>query len=118
LTIEHELWTVRLGAAAKADFRDIIQWTLDRFGERPAIVYRDTLVAALEALADGPTTMGVKERPDIAKGLFTLHIAREGRRGRHLVLFRVAAKGRPRRIEVLRLLHDAMDLDRYVPDRR
>ena len=116
MTVEGEFWSVRLTAAAEADFQNIIDWTLDQFGDKQARVYENTLTAALDALTDGPTTVGVKERPEIAKGLFTLHIARGDRRGRHFVLFRVAEKGRGRTIEVLRLLHDAMDLDRHIPD--
>lgn len=118
MTVEGRFWTVRLTAAAEADFRNIIAWTLDRFGDKQARVYEDAVAAALDALSDGPTTVGVKERSEIAKGLFTFHIARGNRRGRHFVLFRVADKDRPRTIEVLRILHDAMDLDRHVPDAR
>lgn len=115
MTDEERFWTVRLTATAEADFQNIIDWTLDQFGDKQALAYADTITAALEALSDGPTTVGVKERPEIAKGLFTFHVARERRRGRHFVLFRVAEKGRTRTIEVLRLLHDAMDLERHVP---
>lgn len=115
---EREFWTVRLTATAEADFQNIIDWTHDQLGEKQALVYEETVVAALEALSDGPTTIGVKERPEIAKGLFTLHVARGNRRGRHFVLFRVAERGRTRTIEVLRLLHDAMDLHRHIPDTR
>jgi toxin ParE1/3/4 len=115
LTVDDRFWTVRLTETAEADFRKIVDWTLDQFGEKQAFVYAGTITAALEALNDGPTTVGVKERSEIAKGLFTLHVTRDGRRGRHFVLFRVADKGRSRTIEVLRLLHDAMDLERHVP---
>lgn len=110
-------WKVRLAAAAMADLRNIIHWTGEQFGEKQAMVYKDTIAAALEALTDGPTTVGVKRRSEIANGLFTLQVARRGRRGRHFVLFRVAPKGRVRTIEVLRLLHDSMDLERHVPAR-
>jgi len=115
LTDEERFWTVRLTATAEADFQNIIDWTLDQFGDKQTLVYADTITAALEALNDGPTTVGVKERPEIGKGLCTLHVARGNRRGRHFVLFRVAEKGRTRTIEILRLLHDAMDLARHLP---
>jgi toxin ParE1/3/4 len=115
LTRDEERWTVRLADTAETDFRNIVEWTLEQFGEKQAVVYADTVIAALEALSDGPTTIGVKERVDIAKGLFTLHVARGRRRGRHFVLFRVTERRRARTIEVLRLLHDSMDLDRHVP---
>lgn len=115
MTVEDGFWTVRLTATAEADFRSIVDWTLDQLGGKQTLVYAGTITAALEALSDGPTTVGVKARPEIGKGLFTLHVARGNRRGRHFVLFRVADKGRTRTIEVLRLLHDAMDLERHVP---
>ncbi len=108
-------WTVRLTAAAEADFRDILRWTVEQLGETQARVYAETLSAALEALAAGPTVIGVKARDDIAKGLFALHVARQGRKGRHFVMFRIGHDQGREAIEVLRLLHDAMDLPRHLP---
>ncbi len=73
------------------------------------------LAAALIALIEGPEILGAKTRRELGKGLRTLHVARGGRRGRHFILFRVGAhEGRPA-IEVLRLLHDSMDLVRHLP---
>ncbi len=108
-------WRVRLTAAAEDDFRGILLWTVARFGEAQARVYAETLSRAMEALAGGPTVLGARARDEIAKGLFTLHVAREGRKGRHFVLFRVGGDQGEEAIEVLRLLHDAMDLRRHVP---
>ena len=51
----------------------------------------------------------------LAKGLFALHVARHGRKGRHFVMLRIGQDQRGEVIEVLRLLHDAMDLPRHVP---
>ncbi len=58
--------------------------------------------------------MGSRRRDEIGEGLFTLHVSRGRRKGRHLVLYRVGDKGMSRMIEVLRLLHDSMDLVRHV----
>ena len=117
MTEEEHRWTVRLAAAAEADYRNIVDWTVEQFGDLQARIYADTLSAALIALAEGPTTVGVRERAEIGRGLFTLHVARDGHRGRHFVLFRVGPSGRRQRhIEVLRLLHDAMDLKSHVRD--
>jgi toxin ParE1/3/4 len=41
-----------------------------------------------------------------------LHVARRGRRGRHFLLYR-AAEGQI--IEIGRILHDQMDLQRHFP---
>ena len=80
-----------------------------------ARTYADTLSAALKALSTGPAIPGVKERTGIGTNIRTLHVAREGRKGRHFVVFRVGnMKGR-NVIDVLRLLHASMDLERHVP---
>jgi toxin ParE1/3/4 len=81
-------WTVHLTAAAEADFRNILRWTAEQFGEAQARAYAETLSRALEALSEGPDAAGVRARDDIAGGLFMLHVARRGRRGRHFVIFR------------------------------
>jgi toxin ParE1/3/4 len=69
----------------------------------------------LEALAGGPNVIGAKARDDIGKGILTLHVARQGRKGRHFVVFRIGHDKGREVIEVLRLLHDAMDLPRHLP---
>jgi toxin ParE1/3/4 len=107
-------WTVRLTAAAEADFEEILRWTADQFGEAQARIYAETITAALNDLAAGPTIVGATERDDILKGIFTLHVARKSRKGRHLVMFRVGRTPDREVIEVLRLLHDAMDLQRHL----
>ena len=116
MTKPEGIWSVRLTATAEADIQNILAWTLEHFGDRQARLHAETLSDALEALTAGPTTIGVKERTDIAKSLFALHVARAGRKGRHFVLFRVQADRQRRWIEVLRLLHDAMDLPGHVAD--
>lgn len=108
-------WTVRLTATAEADFEDILRWTVDNFGAAQARLYAETILAALNDLAAGPTVAGARKRDDILKGIATLHVARNGRKGRHFVMFRVRRASRDPVIEVLRLLHDAMDLPRHLP---
>ena len=107
--------TVRLTAAAEADFEEILRWTVGQFGDAQARIYAETLSAALNDLAAGPTVIGARKRDDILKGIFTLHVARKGRKGRHFVIFRVGRAPDHDVIEVLRLLHDAMDLPRHLP---
>ena len=108
-------WPVRLTAAAEADFEEILRWTVDQFGEAQARIYAGTVSAALTDLAAGPTVIGAKKRDDILKGIFTLHVARKGHKGRHFVMYRVGKAPDSDVIEVLRLLHDAMDLQRHLP---
>jgi toxin ParE1/3/4 len=103
---------VRLGAAAEVDFANILKWTTENFGARQSRVYRDTLVQAIGELANGPDAAGSKARDDIMAGLRTLHIARRGRRGSHFLMYRAAPNST---IEIVRILHDRMDLQRHVP---
>lgn len=115
MTDGQSLWLVRLADVAGDDFREIVRWTAQQFGKTQARAYAQTLSAALTALSDGPSAAGVRARDDIAKGLFTLHVARKGWRGRHFIMFRAARDGDRQIIEVLRILHDAMDLARHAP---
>jgi toxin ParE1/3/4 len=115
MTADAHPWTVRLTKTAESDYQSIIVWTLREFGDLQARIYADTLSAALVVLTAGPTTAGAKERSEIGKRVFTLHVARGGHKGRHFVLFRVGRGKHQRHIEVLRLLHDAMDLTRHIP---
>ena len=108
-------WTVRLSAAAEADFRQILRWTMENFGSVQARNYADTLSSALKALSAGPAIIGVKERPEIGNDIRTLHVARNGRKGRHFVMFRIGSIEGGDVIDVLRLLHDSMDLERHLP---
>lgn len=68
-------WTVRIAATAEGDLGQIIQWTAARFGRSQALIYAETLSAALAALTAGPRGTGLKRRDDIAKGVLTLHVA-------------------------------------------
>jgi toxin ParE1/3/4 len=104
---------VRLTAAAASDF-ELLEWTAERFGESRALAYAETLSLAIEALAEGPSIPGSRPRDEILKGLHSMHVARQGRRGRHFVVFRIATSGDA--IEVLRLLHDSMDFPRHLSD--
>ena len=105
-------WRVRLGAAAEVDFANIVTWTTENFGARQSRVYRDSLVQAIGELADGPNVAASRARDDIMAGLRTLHVARHGRRGSHFLMYRAAPQST---IEIVRILHDRMDLQRHVP---
>ena len=111
-------WRVRLTGVSEADIRDIVLWTANRFGEVQARVYADTLSRAMQVLAEGPTVPGARRRDDIADGVMALHVARDGRKGRHVLVYRVGVPSDPPVIDVLRVLHDAMDLRRHVGETR
>ena len=105
------VWVVRLSYQAEQDYVEILQWTTKTFGESQVSTYAETIALAIEALEGGPDILGARAREDIQPGIRTLHVARQGRAGRHFVVFRAAGSD----IDVLRLLHDSMDLPRHLP---
>ena len=104
-------WRTRIGAAAELDFANILKWTVENFGERRSRIYRDTLVQAIEELAADPYLVASQTRDEILPGFRTLHVGRRGRRGRHLLLYRVV---QGEIVEITRILHDSMDLQRHT----
>jgi toxin ParE1/3/4 len=106
------LWSIRLASRAEQDFFEVVRWTTDNFGPQQAAVYAETLSLAIGVLAKGPEILGTQRRDEIANGILTLHVARQGRKGRHFVVFRISGATT---IDVLRLLHDSMDLTRHLP---
>lgn len=108
-------WSIRLAEAAGQDYQAILHWTVENFGRAQARTYAKTLNNALQDLAQGPSLTGVRPREDIGPGIHTLHVARHGRKGRHFVVFRIVPSPDTSIIEVLRLLHDSMDLPRNLP---
>jgi toxin ParE1/3/4 len=106
-------WRLRLGAQAERDLLSILHWTAENFDAQQATNYRTTMMQAAYELAAGPDVAGARKRDDIARGVYSLHVARHGRRGRHLLLYPVV---NGRTIEIVRILHDSMDLRRHLPD--
>ncbi len=105
------VWRIRLADSAEMDLLDIADWTRDNFGPRQAMIYTETITLAITALHNGPDVLGSKPRDEIETGIRTLHVARQGRSGRHFVVFREAPS---QIIDVLRILHDSMDLGRHL----
>ena len=83
-------------------------YTLEEFGEAKYLEYRDLIGLALKTLATTPRAG--KHRSEIHPDAWTYHIARPGRKARHLFLYRIRDV-----VEVARFLYDAMDLPRQRP---
>ena len=76
-------WSVRWLDLARQDYADILRWTALHFGPRQAEIYTETIALAVETLDTGPDIPGGVQRDDLAPGIFTLHVARNGRKARH-----------------------------------
>ena len=111
-TLDETRWKVRLGVEAEKDFVRILKYTADTFGEWQASIYKAKLTDAFAALESGPDAPGSVSRDEILPNLRSLHVARHRRGGRHFIMYR-ATRGQV--IEVVRILHDAMDLARNIP---
>ena len=107
-----QVWQIRLADQVELDLQEIALWTVENFGSRQADEYLDTVMLAIEALCDGPAILGARERNDIGPGICVLPVSRSGRKGRHLVVFKAAHE---QTIDVLRLLHERMDLAKHLP---
>jgi toxin ParE1/3/4 len=110
--VKNASWRVRLSARAAADFDAIVAWTEEQFGIKQSMSYEEILIAALQSLCGGPSILGAKPRDDLETGLLSLHISRRGKPARHFILFRASISSEPQTIDVLRILHDSMDLKR------
>lgn len=106
-------WTAHLTDQAAQDIENILDWTYEQFGLLQLEVYTDVINDALEVLTQGPQLIDVRQRPELGDHVATLHVARQGSRGRHhLLVCRIHEQDGV--IEVLRILHDSMDLARHL----
>ncbi|MCC6718181.1 MAG: type II toxin-antitoxin system RelE/ParE family toxin [Acetobacteraceae bacterium] len=104
-------WRVRLSDRAATDFAEIIDWTIDEFGTHRANTYIALLMRCLRTLEGGPYVTGTQDRAALQPGLRSIRALRT----RHVVLFRAPPDTAGGTITVLRILHDAMDPARHLP---
>lgn len=112
----------RLSPLAQSDLGLILAWTHEHFGEQGRLRYEALIVRALLDIAEDPQRPGCQARPELATGALTYHLlhsrdrvpkaAGRVRKPRHLMLFRLAEDGW---LEIGRVLHDSMDLERNLP---
>lgn len=93
---------LELTPAALADLRSILAYTLERWGVTQEAAYLDRMWEKFETLIADSTPY--RFRPDLFPGC---QIAAEGK---HVILFRVNKTT----LQVVRVLHSAMDFKRHV----
>jgi len=113
---------LRLSAAAQDDIADVLTWTARRFGTRARVRYAALLATALADLAADPARPASAARPELGPGVRSYHLRHSRKRvpsddapvgrPRHVVLYRTDPAGT---VEVGRILHDAMELERHLP---
>lgn len=110
----------RISDAARTD---ILRRSQTQFGNQARQRYQALILAALQAIASTPYRIGSHERNELAPGLRSYHLVYSRQQAkhphgtvkspRHVVFYRVA---NDEVIEVVRLLHDAMDVQLHLPD--
>ncbi len=113
----------RLSAAAETDIIALLAHTQQRFGETARRRYEALLIAGLRDIAADPLRPASAARPELGQGVRTYHLRHSRdhartphgivRQPRHLLLYRAL---QPRLIGIGRVLYDAMELERHLPD--
>jgi len=107
-------------AAALSDLSAIRDYTLQNFGEAVWRSYTALLRQSFKDIRNDPYRLGSKERPEIGQGVRSYHISHSRTRAqadvkaaRHFVLYYL-----PQEVDIVisRVLHDARDLARHIPE--
>lgn len=96
-------------AKAKSDIVEVLRFTKRRWGESQARDYAALIREALTSIATDP--LRGKARDEVLLGLRALAIRQPGRPARPILFYRVSGSGS---VEVIRLLHDAMDFTQHL----
>ena len=117
--------TLRLSLHAEEDIVSILAWSLDKFGGAACRRYEALFVAAFDSLCKNPEKFGSIARPEFGDSVRTYHLrfsrdearTAEGivHRPRHLLVYRLPGE---QELEVVRILHDSMELERHLPAMR
>lgn len=112
----------RLSPLAEQDLESILGWTHRQFGEEARLRYEALIVQAIVDIGADPERPGCSARPELAANVLTYHLgysrdhvvaaAGRVRNPRHFLLYRITSDGW---LEIGRILHDSMDLQRLLP---
>lgn len=113
---------LRIARLADEDIRSILARSNEEFGAVARRRYETLLSAAFSALCANPELFGSTARPELGKGVRTYHLrysrtqARSGgravRQPRHIIVYRLMGD---RELQVIRVLHDTMEVERHLP---
>lgn len=111
---------VRITALAERDIADIHRHSRREFGKAAAHRYRALIALGIDTLAEDPFQRTARNHAGLLGGAKTFHL-------RHVRQTEAVKVGHPRHllvfahdertIEILRVLHEAMDLPRHVSTR-
>ncbi|MGE7957486.1 type II toxin-antitoxin system RelE/ParE family toxin [Pseudomonas sp. NPDC089530] len=113
----------RISNAAHTDVVDILRFFQAQFGDQARQRYQALILTALQDIAGTPYRMGCHDRAELAPGLRSYHLIYSRQQAkqphgtvkslRHIVFYRVT---NDEVIEVVRLLHDALEVQMHLPN--
>ncbi len=108
-----------LAPDAETDIDEILEWSVEKFGADVRDGYEELIGTTIERLLIDPEHPITRERPELGRGIRVVHLrscrdrvrtgVRRIRDPRHFVVYRRADDV----VQVVRVLHDAMDLPRH-----
>ena len=103
--------TYRLSLQAEQTLEDIIGWTIDQFGIKQAIKYKELLENRLSSLASGKAPQG-KPCNLLVSGVLDMNDLEYYRQGRHYIIYRNTGD----EILVVDFVHGSRNLDAIIQD--
>lgn len=118
---------LRIGRTPKDDIEDLLAWSEERFEVAARQRYERLLSRALLDIAEDLARPGVKARPELGTDVVQLSPVLQPRksseragpatgrvlRPRHFNVRRLAEPGL---VDILRVLHDSMEVSRHLPE--
>ena len=114
-----ELRRIEFAPRALRDIYDVLIWSREHFGERAAKRYDRLMKQSIRDIAQDPGRPTSRSRPELRPNVRAYHLSNSRdrsrtelgvtKRPRHFLIYRWREDGA---IELLRVLHDARDLDR------
>ena len=109
----------RISGPARADLEHILATSFERWGETGRVKYAALLATAMRAIASDPEGSATRDRSELSRGMRSMHIRQaRGARGVkdpvHVVFYRASDQ----LIEIVRVLHERVDLSVHVSTRR
>jgi toxin ParE1/3/4 len=113
--------SLRLTGPAASDIAELLQWSEEIFGTPARRRYEALIATALKDIAQDWQRAGSVRRDDLKTGCLTYHLRHSRSRAkvgggvvqspRHILVYRLAPGDI---VVILRVLHDSMDLPRYL----
>ncbi len=107
-------YTLVFSKYAELDLLDILQYTLDNFGEQQYWIYRSLLKEAIDLITQDPRHIATRSRDELCPGAKTYHIEQPGIKASHFLLYRINED--KAQVELGRILHEKVDLKRDIPE--